>query len=93
MAEDKQLDDFTVPDAVEYLEGRLAYLEQVILITLSRLPKKERQEAISLMKNISVGSLLRDAKQAGHSPLYAQGFGVERISLSKAIMDNSEHFS
>ena len=44
MAEDKNLDDFTVPDAVEYLEGRLAFLEQVILITLSALPEEKRRE-------------------------------------------------
>ena len=83
MAEDKNLDDFTVPDAVEYLEGRLAFLEQVILITLSALPEEKRREAIATMNNINVGNLIREAIDAGHSPLYAKGFGLERMSLFK----------
>ena len=93
MAEDKQLDDFTVPDAVEYLEGRLFFLEQVILINLSVLPEEKRKEAISKMANINVGNLIREASQAGHSHLYAKGIGVERVSLSRAIIENFGHFS
>ena len=93
MAEDKNLDDFTVPDAVEYLEGRLAFLEQVILITLAGIPKEERETAVKTIKGMNVGNLVRMAMDSGHSHLYAKGFGLQRISLLKSIEDNSGHFS
>ena len=85
MAEDKNLDDFTVPDAVEYLEGRLAFLEQVILITLSALPEEKRREAIATMNNINVGNLIREAIDAGHSPLYAK----KLLSYSDTFSDGN----
>ena len=93
MAEDKKLEDFTVPDAVDYFEGRLAFLEQVILITLSALPEEKRTEVIGTINRMNVGNLVREAMQAGASPLYSKGFGVARMSLLRAIGDNPEYFS
>ena len=93
MAEDKNLDDFTIPDAVEYLEGRLAFLEQVVLITLAVIPKEERETAVKTIKGMNVGNLVRTARDAGHSHLYVKGLGLQRKSLLKCIEDNSGYFT